>query len=489
MLIRIPRNWNDKRGKDHRGITRRDFIHRGLITSSVAAVLPHTLLGSWIQNAEAATTCPPQVRKTGLLAQVFREGGPTIGGSSPLHSIQATGMTANAAANYGIVQADIVQTGANWYVSKSSPFGASVLAPPPGYTQTTWNAVLKLSSLGGHYGPFGADDGAGVDLGHLGAAARFKASAYGKDVRIANGNAKAIWAEGQPAASTGTDPGNLTVSTLAGKFGITPSGGITPQVMTNAATAADSLSSIFSSVFNLGARKMGPQTVTNAVCGFYGDSALATTGLGASLFDPTKITALSGATIQVASLPAAQQALFAAFYQSAIGSVGAVILEQGGGDYHNSFDLAFFTANVAPYDFETGTYVAMFLAACDAAKVPGAMIIVANGNCGCEAPVATTINTNLNVMVPATTGGDQGGNFNGGLILCYNPSSPPVLKTTGTFSMADGSVTASPSVFGVPQGLAGLYLTAFTYLGLDVAGATAAMQGVGINNPSGLLLI
>jgi hypothetical protein len=75
------------------------------------------------------------------------------------------------------------------------------------------------------------------------------------------------------------------------------------------------------------------------------------------------------------------------------------------------------------------------------------------------------------------------------MILCYNPTTAPTLKTTGTFSMVDGSVTPAANVFSVPAGLAGLYLTAFSYLGLDVAGATTAMQNAGINNPAGLMLI
>jgi hypothetical protein len=486
MIIRNPKKPKDLRTTHpHREWSRRDFIKRGLATSTAAVLMPESLLGPWVKDANALTTCPPQVRQMGALAQVFREGGPSIGAAF-LNATQAAGMTATAASNYGIAAAsDIVQAGSNWYVSRTSPFGIAVLTPPPGYSATQWTAVLKQTSLGGHWGPFAADDGAGVNLGHLGAASAFKSSMLGKDLRIRNGAAKAIWAEGIPSASASS----ISVSSIASKFGITPTTGITPQVLTASATAADSLGTLFANAFGLSGRKRGMETLTKAICGFYSDSVLATPGLGVSLFDPTRITALATATIQPSLLTPAQQALFSSFYQSAIGSLGAVVIQQNGGDYHNDFDLAYFTANVAPNDFEAGTYVQMFIAACDAARAPGAMITVANGNCACDGAVDTTINTSLAVKVPVTTGGDQGGFLNAGTILCFSPTTPPVLRSTGTFNMADGRVTAASNVFGVPTGVAGLYLTAFSYLGLDVARATAAMQGAGINNPQGLMLI
>jgi hypothetical protein len=482
MLIRTPRKAKDfVTAKPHRSLTRRDFLKRGLATATMTALAPASAL--------AATTCPPQVRKTGLLAQVMREGGPAVGAAF-VHQIQATGMTATGAANYGLLStSDLSQVGANWFVGLNSPFGIALLTPPAGYTQSAWNAVIKQSSLGGHFGPFGADDGAGVDLGHHGAAAAFKSSMLGKDLRIANGAAKAIWAEGMPSTNVSTSTDSLMPSSISGKFGMNPSSGITSTIMTNSATAADSLGSIFSSLLGINARKYGTSSLAAAVCGFYGDSVLADPNLGSSLFDPTKIAGLS-ATIQPAMLSVNEQALFASFYQSAIGSIGAVIIEQGGGDYHNDFDPVVYASSVAPNDYEAGRYVAMFLAACDAAKTPGALIFTANGNCGCNGVTPLTIvNTTINVQCPITSGGDSGGFFNAGTILCYSPTTPPVLKTTGTITASDGHVTPSTLVFSVPSGVAGLYLTALSYLGLDTAKAIAAMQTAGINNPTGLMLI
>ena len=480
MLIRVRRNLKDMvTEKPHRGLTRRDFLKKGLATGTATALLPYGLFGSF-KNAMAATSCPAAVRQPGALAQIFRDGGASSGASF-IHSIQASGMTAAAAAFYGIVASDLVQTGTNWYVSKSSPFGIALLTPPPGYTQTTWNAVLAKTSLGGHFGPFAADDGAGENLGNLGSASGFKNSSLGTDLGINAGAIQVGWAQGYPSAniqvSTDTNTSSLTPASIASSFGMNPASGTTPTIMTNSATAADSLSSIFANIFNIGARKFGTQAVAKAVCGFYGDSVLATPGIGTTLFDPTQIAALASATIKPSMLTPNQQALLGAFYQSAIGSIAAVILGQGGCDYHfasSDKNLASeLQTQVAPIDYEAGQYVAMFLAACDAAQTPGALISVSNGNCGCNGTTSLQIpNTSLTAQVPVTTLADTGGTFNAGYLLCYNPTTPPTLQTTGTFSMTDGSVTASATVFSVPAAMSGLYLSAFTYLGLNVSAAT-----------------
>ena len=104
-----------------------------------------------------------------------------------------------AASNYGIVQADIVQVGANWYVANSSPFAMALMTPPAGFSQTQWNAVLMKTSLGGHYGAFNADDGAGINTGLLGSASPIKSSLMGKDLRINNQNTFAPWSMGTPS--------------------------------------------------------------------------------------------------------------------------------------------------------------------------------------------------------------------------------------------------------------------------------------------------
>jgi hypothetical protein len=178
---------------------------------------------------------------------------------------------------------------------------------------------------------------------------------------------------------------------------------------------------------------------------------------------------------------------------SAIGSIAGVVIQQNGCDYHQSEtdpNLASLLAtNVAPNDFEAGLQVAMFVAACAAANTPGALISVANGNVANNGTSSVVINGSTTVNCPLVTGGDSGGKYNAGHILAFHPSSPPTLTTTGTFNMSTGGVTAASTVFSVPAAVSGLYLTAFKYLGFDVAGAAAVMTTGGINNPMGLMLI
>lgn len=498
MIIRVSRNFKDEsKEKPHRGLTRRDFLARGLAASTATALLPHALVGNIIQDAMAATTCPAQIRQPGALAQIFRNGGPA-NGASFIFANQASGMTAAAANFHGVVASDLVQVGKNWFVSKTSPFGIAVLTPPAGYTQTAWNAVLAKTFLGGNVGAHIADDGGGDNLGQLGSMSGFKTTSLGKDVRINVSNNMVDFAKGYPSANVGVSVDkpstSLTPSSIASRFGMTPAASTSPALVTNAATAADSLSSIFANAFGLGTRKFGTQAVSKAVCGFYGSSGLATNGIGTTLFDPTKITALAGSTIQPAALSLSQQALFSAFYQSAIGSIAGVVIQQNGCDYHQATDdptlVDDLTNVVSTNDYEAGVYVAMFLAACDAAQTPGALISVANGNCGNTGTVDVTIpGPGVAAKCPNTLQADTGGAFSAGYLLAYHPTTPPTLLTTGTFNASNGSVKGSSAVFSVPASMAGLYLSAFKYLGLDVNGAAAAMAASGINNPMGLLLI
>ncbi|MCZ4368871.1 hypothetical protein, partial [Sulfitobacter dubius] len=73
-------------------------------------------------------------------------------------------------------------------------------------------------------------------------------------------------------------------------------------------------------------------------------------------FDPTQIAALTS-KLAVGSLTAEQQCLLGSFYASAVGTCGAVLVEQNGNDYHDNDPKT-----VAPVDVEAGMFLALFLA-------------------------------------------------------------------------------------------------------------------------------
>ena len=496
---RTSSSWKDLiEQKPHKTLSRREFLGRGLFTGTATVMLPHALSAMIAKKALAGqTTCPAPVRTPGGIAQIMRNGGPTVGAMF-LNQTQVNNMNATTATNYGILGAsDIAQVGANWYLAKSSPFALGLMTPPPGYTATTWNAVLKNTSLGGHYGPFNADDGAGQNTGLLGSSSPFKTSTLGKDLRINNNVTLANWAVGSPSSATSSGTSSLTSTNISNLFGlpkVNSSLSMTPAVMTNSAIAADSLSQLFFSMFNQG-RSGASAAVDSAVCGFYGDSTLATTGFGASLFNPANIPALSSL---IPNLTAEEQALLAAYYQSALGNIAGVFVEQDGCDYHGQS----VQTTIAPSDYEAGRMVAMFLVACNLANTKGALITLHNG----QAIASGTSNVGLlnadgktavldgNGNQVQTNGpvaqGDAGGAYNAGFILAYDPSSPPVLSSTGTFHASNGNVSVASAVASSVDAVAGLYLTAYAHLGLNVGAATAHMQGAGAaSNPTAIMLI
>jgi hypothetical protein len=490
MRIKVKKTWKDLIDKKpHPTLSRRDFLSRGFATSVATVALPHALSMAMAKNAFGATSCPPQARTPGALAQIYRDGGPTVGAMF-INQQQATMMNATIAANYGIVQTDVTQVGANYYLSKSSPFGMAIMTPPPGFSQATWNAVLAKTSLGGHYGAFNQDDGAGENSGLLGGSASFKPSVLGKDLRINNQAALANWARGIPSTGVSGGTTGLTSANVAKNFGIAPAAGISSQLVTNAAVAADSLSSLFMGLF--GAQRTQAQAaVQSAVCGFYGDSPLASSTYGNSLFNPTAVSALSSA-ITLASLSAEEQALLAAYYQSATGSVGGVFVQQNGCDYHGQS----VATTINPSDYEAGRMVAMFIAACQVANTKGAMIILHNGQAIANGTQSAAFTFGSNKEALTATGpvaqGDAGGAYNAGFILAYDPSSAPALQTTGTFDSASGNVTAAAAVAASSDAVAGLYLTALAHLGMNVSAASSKMASSGVSSagtPSNIMLI
>jgi hypothetical protein len=229
-------------------------------------------------------------------------------------------------------------------------------------------------------------------------------------------------------------------------------------------------------------RTYGAQLVNKAVCGFFGDSAMADPAFGDSLFNPSKISAISS-SIQLGNLTAEEQALLASYYQSAMGAIGGVFIQQNGCDYHGQS----VQNNIAPSDFEAGRMVAMFLAACSIAKVKGSIILLSNGQAIANGTQAATV-SGQNVKGPSAQG-DAGGSYNAGLILCYDPSTPPLLRTTGNFDTSNGNVRAASGLQSNTDAVAGLYMTAAAHLGLDMNAVNAAMLKAGVNATSTLMLI
>jgi hypothetical protein len=481
MRIKVHKSWKESIDKKpHPTFSRRDFLSRGLATSVATVAIPHALSMAMAKNAfGSAASCPPAVRTPGALAQIYRDGGPTVGAMF-LNQQQVSIMSANMASRYGIVQTDIAQVGANWSLATSSPFAIGLMTAPAGYSQAAWNAVLMKTSLGGHYGAFNQDDGAGENSGLLGGASTFKPSVLGKDLRFGNTAALANWAQGIPSTGVSGSPTNLTPANVAKNFGISPAGNTTSALMTNAAVASESLSQLFLGLF--GANRTNAQgAVSKATCGFYGDSVLADPTYGNSLFNPAAIAALNSG-ITLGSLTPAEQALLAAYYQSATGSLGGVFAQQGGCDYHGQS----VQNTIAPSDYAAGRMVAMFVAACQIAGTKGAMIMLHNGQAIASGVVQATVGPNGVTTQGPSAQGDAGGAYNAGVILAYDPSSPPALSSTGTFNTTSGDVTAAPAVAASSDAVAGLYLTAIAHLGLSVSQAASLMQQ---GSPQNIMLI
>jgi hypothetical protein len=484
-LIRVKKNWKDFiEQKPHKTYSRRDFLSRGIATATASIVLPHAIMGALIKKASASqSSCPGSNRAPGGIAQLFREGGPSIGAMF-LNEQQVNFMSSSIAATYGISgAANIKKVGSNWYLDVTSPFAIALMTAPPGISQTQWDAVLMNTSLGGHYGPFFNDDGAGRNLGQLGGISPWKSSQLGIDLAVNHHSTLANWANGMPTTSVPGPTSSVTAASIGNTFVVKPAG-ITSQILTNTATASDALSQIFSSVFGAG-RANAASALSKAVCGFYGDSQLLGSTPVSSFFDPTQISSLTSA-ITVASLSVEQQGFLAAFYQSAVGAIGVVSTEQSGQDYHLPASVS---ETVAPGDFEAGQIVQMFIAANYIAQTKGAMIINSNGNAFSKGTAAVTVGPNSVATNVSTPQGDSGGSYNAGFILAYGPSSPPTLNMTGTFSSTNGTVRGSPAVSTVPAALGGLYLTAMGYLGFDLTTAMSVMQSNGLANPSSLMLI
>ncbi len=478
MIIKVKKDWKDLADSKpcKGGLTRRDFLARGMATGLMAAAVPKAAFG----QTAASNNCPAPSRPKGALAQFFAEGGPTMGARF-ISEAQAAAMNANMASNYGISgQGNLQKLGPNMVVDKTSPFGFTILQGPPGYPggATAWQTkVLAKISGGAHLGPFNQDDGAGINSGLLGGVSPFKMSQMGKDIKIGVANTLAAWANGLPSAAVSSS--NLAPAKLANTFSMTPaaSGLVTANALTAASNTVSALTAALDPVFNISMRKGAQQLMQAAGCAFYGNSALADPTYGTTLFNPTQITALQSVT--VANLTSEEQAQLAAFYQSAAGVAGGIIIQFGGRDYHGQSPQN----SIAPADIEEARAVVMFLAACDAAQAPGALIYTANGQAIANgtSSVTATINGTQVSMNAANAAADAGGAYNAGLIIFYDPNgSPPAAQFTGTVA-SDGSATTDPNVGSSKDAVAGLYLSALKW----IQGGTVSQQAVSAMQASG----
>jgi hypothetical protein len=468
---KAPKTWKDLIDKPlHHSLSRRDLIARGMVTGAVTVGLSKLLFGDVVKTAMAAgstSQCPPPTLSAGAIGQIFASGGPTMGARF-ISEAQAGAMNTTMASNYGISgAANLMKLGPNMVIDKTSPFGFTLLQGPPGYPggPTAWQTnVLKKISGGGHLGPFNQDDGAGQNTGLIGSVSPFKNSKMGKDLSIGtSGTTVASWSNGAPTATV-SGGSSLKPASLANTFSMVPAAtGLTSQnAMNAAADGANALAQAMDPVFNNSKRKFAQQFVQNAGCAFYGNSALANPTYGAMLFDPTNISALT-ANVTVSSLTPQEQALIAAYYQSAVGVAGGVLTEYGGRDYHGQSPQT----SIAPADIEEARAIVMFLAACDAAKAPGAMIYLANGQAiaaGVQS-VTATINGAAATLNAPVAKGDAGGAYNAGLIIFYDPKgSPPAAKFTGTVDNSNGNATVDSNIASSQQAVAGLYLSALQFV-------------------------
>ncbi len=495
MLIKVKKNWKDfaefcKNGNDkpRHQLSRRELLQQTILTGSLSLFLPETITRA-IAHAETPV-CPAPVRAPGAIAQIYAEGGSTIS-ARWISDAQADVMNAGMAANYGISgQANLIRLGPNFVIDGVSPFGFTILQGPPGYPggPAAWRTnVLSKVSGGAHLGPFNQDDGAGENTGLSGGVSPYKVSSMGKDLKVGVNTALATWANGLPSASAN---GNLTTASFANTFSLTPAaaGLINSGALTASSEAANSLADAMGEVFANQQRKGSQQLMTSAGCGFFGNSALADPNYGAQLFNPANIPALTAKTT-VAQLAAKEQALLAAYYQSAMGVAGGVIMQLGGRDYHGQDPQG----SIGPKQIEEARAIVMFLAACDAAQTRGSMIMTSNGFAIADGVQTTnfTVNgvNNANLQTSIASG-DAGGSYNAGLMLFFNPAgAPPQGRFTGTVTSTTGNARIDPNVGSSREAIAGLYLSALAWIGNGVIppAALAKVKAAGLKGTAILI--
>jgi len=136
-LERSAPSWKDmiEEKVDHPTLTRRDLLARGMATGVLTMGISKMLGGDLIKQAVAQTmNCPAPVRNPGAIAQIFSNGGPTMGARF-ISEAQAAAMNPNMAGNYGItgMAANLIKLGPNMVVDQTSPFGFTLMQCHPGY--------------------------------------------------------------------------------------------------------------------------------------------------------------------------------------------------------------------------------------------------------------------------------------------------------------------------------------------------------------------
>lgn len=491
MVYKGKKTWKDLVEKsDHVGLTRRDLIARGMATGFLSLTAPTFMGRSFLREAHAATlNCPPSTQALGALAQIYSEGGPTMGARF-IAEDQAAIMNETVARNYGITGTNLLKLGPNLVIDTTSAFGATLMQGPPGFAggAAGWQAtVLNKLSAGGHRGPFNADDGAGSNTGLLGGASPYKASQLGKDLRVGVSHTMAGWAAGLPSTSI-SGGNNLNAAALARTFSMTPAatGLVTSQSMTDASNAAIDLAAALAETFGHSARNGAATLSTATGCSVLGNSSVADPNFGNSLFTATGISQLTG-SLTVGTLTAAEQALLAAYYQSAVGKIGGVIYELRGRDYHGQNPQTV----IAPADVEEARAIVMFLAACHAAQSRGAFLYFSNGQAiadGVQAATVTVDGAALNVNAPVARG-DAGGSYNAGLILFYDPAgAPPAATFTGTIASNSGNAKTGSTIGSSKTAVAGLYLSAYSWLNGGTV-PQAAISAMGVTSAASIMVI
>lgn len=490
MIIKVSKNWKDlvDSGSGHKILSRREFLARGMATSAMAVALPHIFAKGFVKEAWGAGTVP-----SGGIFTSFSNGGCTQG-ARILSDIQAAAVAASKtmAANYGVLGTDMVNLGPNFNVSASSPFGATLLQGPDGYTggPAAWKAnVLSKCAAGGHFGPFNADDGAGQNSGLWGIVSPFQTSTAGKDIVINNSVTVASFAAGAPLDSIKGKGNNntapfsslgVTSASLASVFSLTPAtaGLATSATIASAATASTQIASAFSSLFN-NATGVGATMLANAQSAMNKNAPLASPTYGASLFTPAQIPALTatgGLTAAgIASFSPQEQALLASYYQSSIRGVGGVITHWGGRDYHGQ-DVQ---QSIAPSDIEEARALVMALAASAAAGTNAVFMHFSNGQAiasGVQS-VTATIGTNTAAVVNGPVAqGDAGGSYNACTAVFYSPTAAPAgTKFSGTINATTGNATAASGI-SVPLAVGGMYLSALAFTNGGTPPAAAVAQ-------------
>jgi hypothetical protein len=486
MIIKV-KTPNKCQGSDHRHLSRRDFIARGMLTGAMTVALPKILLGGLIKDAVAGPACPTPQRDPGGISHLYCDGGMTVG-AYILTDIpaQIAAASTSAASRYGIDGSKMLNlgpTGASrgFNINEASIFGAALLQAglDLGYTRAQWRVVLSRISAGAHYGCNTQDDGGADNTGLIGGVGPLKNSALSRDLRLGVRHKLVPFANGMRASKTG---GNPSVSTLTNVFSMTPaaSGRTNEQTITNSANAAASLASLFAGMLGMSGRTGAEAATTNTTCGFLGDIPLADPSYGPRLFDAAQVPALQGLVSAAGGkLSNGERAYLASYYNAAIGVVSGLAVQENGFDYHGQS-----ATNIGNAAYRAARHVALWAAASDKAGVKTSFVMNTNGQARAVGFTNASINGTGGSNVTANVqnaDGDAGGNLSASTLLCHAPAgqTPPRLKNTGAFDTNNGDVRGS---LGSELALQGIYASAIEWISGSLTNSQITRLGLmGVN--------